>query len=818
MPRVETPDGKTIDFPDSMKMDEIQGILDREYPKSAPKTQEPPNDKKQYISQEPQVRAAFNEYGRPVIEGVGLGAGAVVGAAAGGTSGSVIPGAGTAVGAAYGGVAGASLGYSMSKRVGDIVENFIYMFEKPTAGMTPERGDLTDEIKKKTVESLKDLRDGAMIQMLGETGAAVIVNPIAKILAPYREQFIKSGAANINKTAEKFGIKLSPAEQIDSKGLGLIESALQKSPASADIGREWINENQVLPLMRQRNELLSNPMARGEDITHVSRQIHESIVKYVEKNTLLRGEALENLVTKIEAEVGLNHNYYDLGLTEQGRLAANSAAAVAKKNELYAAVGEAVPKPPNGFETPNLNRVAKELEAEGRQLPGMGGKVDTYLKWAKGEVPMSPELLDQLAGVPAEVREQIIAQIKKESPEMFGRQLDWNSIQAAQKRLSGYADAEDLAIQKGNPSLKGQTTPEGRIYRALAKAAEDDLRLIAESTGSEAKNLLDIADAFFKENIVGVFRKDIIQKMSFSDPAKLIDLAFAPNGYNNIEIVKKALGPEGFANLRDGFTSKLIGDISNPKTLEKNLALYGDEYLKRIYSQKEIDFLKSVAAEGLDLTRSIMPSERFAALLAKDSPSTVIDSILGSVEAKPISKNMYKNIEMMRQILSEKQFNELGEQFYQKIFRVNQQTEMIEPVRLAKIIDKYDERGVLDLFGKDQAEVMREIAKLGNRMAGMQSITGNPSGTAQNALTLGLFGLMIRNPVMGTLNILTLRQLAKILYSGPGIKWLTEGFSLPANSKRGVEFAAKVTGILESDKLSKEQDRHGQFWADKLGQ
>lgn len=814
MPIIHTPDGKTIKFPDTMKMEEIQGILDKEYSKLASGSNEQnesnePSEtrfsgedkRQQYIVGEPTARDMFNTYGRPTLEALGLGTGAVVGAGA-------VPG----LWSPATGVAGAAGGYAISKKVADITEGFLSLFEKQMPGMTPSESNL----KQQMLGSLRDLRDGAMIQMMGEIGGRVIIDPIKKALAPFAEKFAAEGGQYLKESAAKLGIKLSPAELTNSKGLGLVESAFQKSPASADIGRDWITENQVLPLMRQRDELLANPNATGADLSHISRQIHDSLTKYVAQRTKLKDTALETLVAKVEGEVGLNHNFYDLGMTEQARLAANSATANAAKNKLYSDVGQAIPKDPSGkpigFETPNLNQTAKNLINEGRQLPSMDAKVQTYLKWAQGEVPLSPELLDQLSAVPLEVRDQILSQMKAENPELFAKKLQWDSLQTAQKRLSAMADAEDLSIQKGNPAFKNQTSPEGRVYRALANAADEDMHLIAESTGSDAKALLDTADAFFKDNVAGVYRQDVIRKMAFADPSKLVDLAFSPNGFKNVEIVKKALGQEGFYNLRDGFTSKLVGDLSNPKTLQKNLSVYGDEFLGKVYSKEELNFLKQTAESALNLAETTLPSERLAASLVKDNPSTVVDSILGSVEAKPVSKNMYKNIELMKQALPEKDFNKLGEVFYQKLFRLNQQTEMIEPVRLARTIDKYDERGVLDLFGKEQADAAREIARLGNKMANMQAITGNPSGTAQNAMTLGLFGLLIRNPVLGTVNILTLRQAAKVLYSPMGSKWLSEGFKLPAGSKEGMKASAKIIGIINSDRLSEEQDKQGQFW------
>jgi hypothetical protein len=753
--------------------------------------------REQYFVNPPAARDAFNEYGRPILEGVGMGVGGVVGAAAG----------------PLGSVAGGAGGYAMAKKVGDITENIINYFEKSMPGMSPKQKDM----KEQAVSSLMDLRDGAMIQMGGELGSGLVINPIAKILAPYADMMKRTGGQYVNETAKKWGVKLSPAEQTGSKGLGLIESAFGKTPQSGDVVADWVKENQIQPLMRAREELLVNPGATGDDLKFVGQDIHKRIREYVAKRTGLKDEALERLVGRVQGEVGLEHNYYDLGMTEQARLEAASASAVARKNQMYADAGAAIPQTPNGFETPNLNRVAENLMREGKDLPKMSGQTNTWLKWAKGEVPMSAEMTDQLGSVPAEVRDQILAQIKNESPELLAKRLDWTAIQNGQKRLSALANAEDLSIKSGNPKLKGQMTPEGRVYRMLADAADADMRLIADSTGGQAKDLLDLADAFYKDKIVDVYKKDIVKKLAYSDPSKMVELTFKPNEFRNLEVVKEALGPEGFMNLRDGFTSQLLGGTEfNPKSLGKRLIQYGDEYLTKVYSPAELAFLKKTSKQGLKLESMVLPSENIAKNLVKSNPDIIIDSILGSVESKPMSKTVYNNVSLMKRVLPKEEFDKLGEQFYQKIFRLNQRTDLIDPIAMANSINKYDERGVLNLFGKEQADAVREIASFTNRMSASQLAAANPSGTAQNAMTIGLMGMIVRNPVLGVVNMLTTRQAAKILYSPMGSKWLTQGFKLPANSKEGLAISAKIIGIMNQDKLDEAQNKTGDYVQEKV--
>jgi hypothetical protein len=107
MPNVEMPDGKIIEFPDTMSKQEIDGILSKQYPS------------KQYSTMQKVTQTAL-PYAKPALE-IG---GAVLGGVVGGTGGAMSPTA--PVTSPAGAIAGAGLGYAGGSRIARKLEDYAY--------------------------------------------------------------------------------------------------------------------------------------------------------------------------------------------------------------------------------------------------------------------------------------------------------------------------------------------------------------------------------------------------------------------------------------------------------------------------------------------------------------------------------------------------------------------------------------------------------------------------------------------------------------------------------------------------------------------
>jgi hypothetical protein len=150
MPNVEMPDGKVIEFPDSMKTAEINAVLDKEY--NQPQTQP-----KQWKEIGGEVANSIAPIVRPALEYGGMAAGGVVGAGSG-----FLAGAG--LGAVPGAIVGAGLGYAGGKKAADIYDR--------ARGVGSEPKSLAQE----AVGTAKDVAEGATM----EAGGAILGKGIQK--------------------------------------------------------------------------------------------------------------------------------------------------------------------------------------------------------------------------------------------------------------------------------------------------------------------------------------------------------------------------------------------------------------------------------------------------------------------------------------------------------------------------------------------------------------------------------------------------------------------------------------------------------------
>ena len=130
-------------------------------------------------------RKTVAKYARPVLEGIGMGAGAIGGAVVGGGTGGVtLPVVGAIPGAVAGGVAGSSLGYATGSTLADMIEgpeaNQVRLPSTPDSLEMPKYRNRT--IGEEAGSQVNKLITGANMEMLGQVGAkaaGAVVNKIA---------------------------------------------------------------------------------------------------------------------------------------------------------------------------------------------------------------------------------------------------------------------------------------------------------------------------------------------------------------------------------------------------------------------------------------------------------------------------------------------------------------------------------------------------------------------------------------------------------------------------------------------------------------
>ncbi|MBW2003102.1 MAG: hypothetical protein JRI72_00595 [Deltaproteobacteria bacterium] len=710
------------------------------------------------------TKELYEKIGKPTIEMGGL-----VGGAAVGTPGGPV-----------GQVAMAGAGYALSKTVTNAIDKQIARLEG-----IKKRTSATEEV----IKSLHNIKEGMMMEMGGQAVGAAIPGMIEKVSAPFAKK-ITPEIREMTRQATKRDITMTPAEITGSKTLALGEALMEKIPGSTDIIREMRVKGQLEPLLKNLDDL-RNKGASQQSINETGRRIWEQVTTYLETEKRMKGDALNKMRTAILAKLGTNETFSVLGLKGKDLLKAKTIAYNERVAEAYADVGNFLPE--GKYQTPHLAKTARNILKTRKGLPVQDKKMMNALKWAAKEKNIPPELEEKLAQLPKSVRDSILKDMEDEI--LIKR--DWETIHQFSKDMGALSSKED-ALAMGLPGMKFQQTPEGAIYNELKQAALKDMEQIAEGAGSQAMEKLRIAKALYSKG-ADIYKSKEIRLLAKSNPEDLIGAAFKPNGITEIKLVKKALGPQGFFKLREGFTNKLMGvgkhDVFDPDFFRRELIRYGDEFLNEMYGKEVAKSFKTIAKEGLDLTIQ-RPGRSFLRAIAREYPETVVDRIIGAPEAKLQSHTLFKNIQTIKKAIKKKEFEALGENLMEKLMQLNQDTGAVRPKSFAKMVDKYSERVLSAFFPKKKVAELKTLGRIAHRIEGAEQVAGNPSGTGQTLIAWGIFRMIMSRPALGAVISFTPKQLAKIYKSNFGMKWLTEGFKVPANSKRGMELATKLSAIV----------------------
>jgi hypothetical protein len=715
-------------------------------------------------------KALYETIGKPGIEMAGLVGGGMAGTPVAGPSGAI---------------GGAGLGYSMAKQITDKVDNFVNRLERNI--VTP--GTITENMKKVMTDAIT----GAEMEMGGQLVGAGITNAMQKAMAPNAKKMIAENAA-YKKLAEKHGIKPTAADVTQSKSLSAMEGIMSDFVTSADILRAYRIKEQLKPLVEHANKLIDSG-APSEEINAVGRKIQGRVNSFLQQQMNLKGDALNRMRTQILARLGTDISFESLGITGKEILKARSIAAMEKASQMYTRVGEYLPKG-ELYQYPELTKKAKELLKFKKALPRQDSKMMDILDWAAKDKRIPEDVMNQIQAMPSGIRDSFMTQYGDD----FLVKRDWATMQEFRSDLFNNILKEDPMYKAGAFGQKGTSTKEAGVYKQLRKALDKDLENIAKQEGGDAWEAFQAANAFYRTEFKDIYGSSIIKKLASSAPDKLVDIGFKPNGVSEIKLMKRALGPEGFQGLQEGFTKKILGvgknDTFDPQFLRTQISKYGDETLTEIYGKAEIQKLKQIAEQGLNFNKQT-PSSQFLKTITRTYPDTVVDAIIGAPESKLQSHTLVKNLSIIKSAVGKKYIKEqLGPRLLNKIFVREMVNDTIKPHTLTRMVDKYGDRVLKILFEPQKITYIKRLAEIGRRMETAEKLAGNPSGTGGRIMSWGTLGMIIRNPIKGTIMAITPRQMTKLYISDFGLKYLTEGFKTPIGTKEGVELATKLSLIM----------------------
>lgn len=690
--------------------------------------------------------------------------------------------AGMVGGGMLGGVGGAALGYGGVKAFERFLEG-----EKAT-------------IPEAALTTTKDVGTGFGAEIGGHVAGKYLGGMLEKISRPGVGRLIsREEIVQRIKAAESLGVTLSPAEATGSKSLSLYESMLDKSPFSTTIINEWRELRQLKPIIAMREKALESGNLKEVDV--LGANIKNQVEQFVDRLRVVDEAKRQALKQRTLEKFGVTDSMEDLGKSAQEIIGKRSAEAVAKKNAVYAEMADFIPQ--ENMATPTLASTAKKNLEQLSQLPNQDATLMKTLKWASDSDIEKRATLDSIAAYPPAVQKQIMEKNGIAGDVLVER--DWGTLQRFRTQLNDLIRQNDLAIKSGNPSLKGQTTNEGRIYGELKAALDKDLEGAAKKTGGEAWDRYQAANAFYKDEYAPIWKQaGIIRKVAFSNPGAVADVVLQPRNVLEVETLRKAMGEQAFnETVKPAITNKLLGksDIFDPKELAASLEKYGDEVIGKIYAPGEIAFLKDIAKGGGFNLNEVIPAGMKSLVneISKRSPETVADVVLTAWDKTPNTPRLVENILKIRTMVDKETFEGIKAEFASRLFQENPITKYIQPERLSRHIQKLEPALKL-LYSPEQVSWLNKVAETGRLMAMAEKSAANSSGTAMNVVTWGTFGAILNSPIQGIgTGVIAPKFMANIYLSDAGRRYFTEGLKTPLGTKRGTEIATKLAEIAGMD-------------------
>jgi len=682
------------------------------------------------------------------------------------------------------------------------------------------------------VQGLRSLKEGLQLELFGYSAGNLIERGLG--------HFVQKPKTELEKVAERQGQKLTKYEQTGKRGLSLVETIAEKAPSSADIMADMRFQQQLAPLMKTRAELLGKGTSE-EQLIKVGNKIYTQINSYLRNVAQVREDAIEGLRTDLLAKLGSQSDLTSLGLRGKEAIAVANKAARERATQAYLRSGEAFGLEQN-IPTPNLNRYASSELTERLKLPAQDSKFLGRLKWAASSADtVPPELEKELALYAPEVRERIIQQLQTEGPLTPQNIKNWQTLVAFDQELGALARQSD-ALKTSMPGQIAELSNIGRIYREMQDSLRLDMEAAAQAAGGDTWQQYQLAKAFYRRRVVEVFKTDIIRSLYKSDPEKLVDAAFKPNGITEIATIRRALkdNPGAFVELRQGFTNKLLGVNTgaefNPAQFARNLNRYGEGMLTDLYGVEGYATLRRAASSKT--TEGILASKAMGEsyLIALTRPGSnnlnvIVDDIIGTMQRPNPPHQLLKNLGTVRDVVDRQTFNDLGEIFLDRIFRPEEATGFIDPVRLSNDLRKYDK--VLRLwYGRDKFNTFQDLVKIGARQKSASRLARDMSeretlaawttlGVGLRTAAAGVAGagaLMTGTgmPISGTMLasggglVLGPYALAKLYLSENGLRFLREASRTPATSAKATELTTKILAIVNAENTRLERSRKTQ--------
>lgn len=738
-----------------------------------------------WAQENPQLAGAFYAAKKtlsPVAEGLGLVGGGLVGAGAGTVGGPIGTGAGA--------VAGAGLGYAGVRRFEKMANQLLGVEQPETFG---EAFNQTG----------KDVVTGGAMEAGGQIVGKGIQYGAEKLLQPFAKQ-ITPEMRETARIAQQERVDLTPSEITQSKTLALLEKALGFIPGSSGtIQKAELNQLMQLSNMRERLlQQLSEGKGTPDSVERVGLKIKNTIDSLIQRSELAKQKDVKAIANDLLRKVGSADTYESLGMKTQELIKQASEKAVAKKSELYREIGQHIPK--GDYPIEQTTKVAESALKRVENSLNPDPTLIKVLKKILRQEEATPEVENILASIkeyPPQVQKQILeGQGIDISTIGQYQQRNWNNLQDMRAELNSLIARENQAIGKGAEGFKGQGTLESGIYGRLKKALDADMESIAQQSGSQAKEKLDIANAFYKEEYAPVWKNKDIKRIVYSKPESVVDNILKPNNITEIKTLKKAIGDNGYRPLKEKFVTRLIENASKGESgfswekVMSQLEKYRPEELAEILGENA-GAVMSAVAKGMN-KESIPVADKFLlGVIKKSTPENVMNMIF--------HPNNSGNINLVKRVIGKDTFNEARTAFTEKLLKMSEYG-MYRPIPSVKAVSQLDEPTLKSIYSSEELTALNNLIRISRAATGAERMAANPSGTAQSVITFQQGRAILTQAAKGRPDKALLigllpKGLAKIYLSPIGRKYFTSGFDIPFGAEASANIASKLLLIAGKD-------------------
>lgn len=290
--------------------------------------------------------------------------------------------------------------------------------------------------------------------------------------------------------------------------------------------------------------------------------------------------AFKNYLTNTIKKMGTVKDPQQIGEVVQDVLNKRSQIAREQVNSAYAVANDLIDSRAMTDAKPLIKEAKRIIAEETRALPSMQNK---------GLIETAQEILSK-------------------------KSWNYEDLNANRAKLSDNIDREMLSTAQG---FAYKATDTARKWTRLKTAVDSSIDDFFKEQPAEAQAALELAKATAKKNISTYRTKDII-KLVNANPEKIMDMVIKKNNVTGINVVKKALGENGFKPIKQRFltdvieTSNLsaseIGKGFEPSRIFTELNKYEPSTLKAIFSKKELAELQDIER----LSMSMKTAEQMA--------------------------------------------------------------------------------------------------------------------------------------------------------------------------------------------------------------